>query len=334
MKNLLKKLTEINGPAGGEGKIRKIIRQEINDLADEIKEDKMGNLIAFKEGKSSDHSIMLAAHMDEIGLIATHLDEDGFIRFSSIGGMSPYTLLGKRVIFNNDIPGVVDKEDKLDKISKLKHSKMYIDIGAKSRNEAQEKVSIGDTACYDSKFRDLGDRVIGKALDDRAGCAVLIETLREMETPVYDTCFVFTVQEEVGLRGAKVSAYGIEPDVGIVVDLTLTGDRPEAKRMSVSLGKGPAIKIKDRSVLVNRELKDLMIETAKEEDITYQLEVLTRGGTDTGSIQLTKEGVIAGAVSIPGRYIHSPSEMIDINDLKQAKKLIFKLVNKKMKKLI
>lgn len=326
MKQLVKQLVEAYGPAGDETEIRNLIKDKIKPAADEVKVDTMGNLIAFKEGSSSQRTVMAAAHMDEIGLIATHIDEDGFIRFSNVGGVSPYNLLGERVVFNGETVGVIDKEGKLDKISKLKHNKMYIDLGTTSREETKEKVTIGDTAVYARRFNDLGERVTAKALDDRAGCALLIKTLQDLETPAYDTYFVFTVQEEVGLRGAKVSAYGIEPDIGIAVDATLTGDMPEAKRMAVSLGEGPAIKVKDKSVLANKKLKDLMVKTAEDNQIPYQLEVLTQGGTDAGSIQLTREGVIAGAISIPTRYVHSPSELVDINDLQAGQKLISNLL--------
>ncbi len=333
MKQLIKQLVKAYGPAGDESEIRSLIKEKIKPAVDELKVDTMGNLIAFKKGTSSEQTVMLAAHMDEIGLIATHIDEDGFIRFSNVGGVSPYNLLGERVIFNGETIGVIDKEGQLDKISKLKHDKMYIDIGTSSQEETEKKVTIGDTAVYYRGFNDLGERITAKSLDDRVGCAALIKTLQMIEKPAYDTYFVFTVQEEVGIRGAKVSAYGIEPDIGIAVDVTLTGDMPEAKRMAVSLGEGAAIKVKDSSVLVNKKLKDLMVATAEDNQIPYQLEVLTRGGTDAGSIQLTREGVIAGAISIPARYVHSPSEMIDMNDLQYVRKLTSKLLTDQIKKL-
>ncbi|AGB41317.1 peptidase family protein [Halobacteroides halobius DSM 5150] len=326
MKELVKKLVETYGPAGDEEEISRVIQTEIEDYVDQISKDPMGNLIALKKGQSADKKVMLAAHMDEIGLIATHIDDDGFIRFSNVGGVSPHTLIGERVLFNGETVGVVDKEGKLEKISDLKNSKMYIDIGASSKEEAKKKVKIGDTASYYRNLNDLGDRITAKSLDDRTGCAVLIKTLKELDQPTYDTYFVFTVQEEVGTRGSKVSAYGINPDLGIAVDVTLTGDMPEAKRMAVSLGAGPAIKVKDATVLANPQVKEMMVKLAKKNEIPYQLEVLKRGGTDTGSIQLTRDGVLAGALSIPARHVHSPSEMVDINDLKNSVQLLRKIL--------
>ena len=329
MKNLIKKLVETYGPSGDEEKIREIIKTEIKDSVDQIEIDALGNLIALKKGKK-DKKVMLAAHMDEIGLIANHIDDDGFIRFDRVGGISPYMLLGERVLFNGETPGVIDKEGKLDDIKKLNYDKLYIDIGVQDKEEAQEKVKLGDTASYYREFQDLGDRVTAKSLDDRIGCVALIETLKAIEEPIYDTYFVFTTQEEVGTRGSKVAAYNIEPDLGLAVDVTLTGDMPEAKRMAVSLGAGPAIKVKDRSVLVAPQVKNLLIDLAEDKEIPYQLEVLKFGGTDAGSMQLTKDGVLAGAVSIPCRYVHSPSEMVDVNDVENSVQLLTDLLNNKI----
>jgi endoglucanase len=327
MKELIKELVEAYGPSGHEDRIREIIKAKIEDKADELRTDSLGNLIALKKGKDSSKRIMLAAHMDEIGLIATHIDDDGFIRFSNVGGLSPYMLLGARVLFNGETIGVIDKEGKLDDISKLKHEKLYADIGATNKEEAAAKVKVGDTASYYRQMDDLGDKLVSKAMDDRIGCVVLLETLNRLESiPTYDTYFVFTVQEEVGLRGAKTSSFGINPDLGIAVDVTLTGDMPEARRMEVGLGKGPAIKIKDSSVLAHPQVKNLMIDIAEENNIPYQLEVLVSGGTDAGAIHLTREGIPSGALSIPCRYVHSPSEMVDINDVDNSIKLLTQLL--------
>ena len=329
MKNLIKKLVETYGPSGDEEQIRKIIKEEIKTEVDNIETDALGNLIAVKKGKK-DKKVMLAAHMDEIGLIANHIDEDGFIRFDRVGGISPYMLLGARVLFNGETPGVIDKEGQLDDIKKLDYDKLYIDIGASDKEEAEEKITLGDTASYSREFQDLGTRVTAKSLDDRIGCVTLIETLKEIETPVYDTYFVFTTQEEVGTRGSKVAAYNIEPDLGLAIDVTLTGDMPEAKRMSVSLGEGPAIKVKDRSVLADPKVKNLLIDLAEENELPYQLEVLKYGGTDAGSMQLTKDGVLAGAVSLPCRYVHSPSEMVDVDDVENSVQLLAALLDKEI----
>ncbi|KYO64522.1 M42 family metallopeptidase [Thermovenabulum gondwanense] len=323
MKDLLKNLTESYGPSGNEEKIRNVIKELVEPYSDEIKIDAMGNLIVRKKGPGK--KLMFAAHMDEIGLIVTNIDEKGFIRFSNIGGVSPYVLLGERVIFENGTVGVIGVE-KLEDIKELKMKKLFIDIGASSKEEAMEKVKIGDMATYYRECTFLGKSISAKSLDDRAGCAVLIKALKEVKNPKYDLYFVFTTQEEVGTRGARTSAYAIEPDLAIAVDVTLCGDTPEGEKMAVELGKGPAVKIKDMSVLSHPEVKQLLIDTAEKNKIPYQKEVLDMGGTDAGAIHLTKEGVPSGGIAIPTRYVHTPSEMVNLDDLENTVKLILALI--------
>jgi len=330
LKELLKKLLEAYGPSGNEGPVREILRKEVEGFADEVKVDALGNLIVVRKAAGAGPRVLLAAHMDEIGVIATHIDEKGFVRFSNIGGVSPYVLLGERVVFENGTVGTFGTE-KLDDIKDLKLGKMFIDIGATDEKSAKEKVSVGDIAGFQRDARvDGGGRIIAKSLDDRSGCAVLVQVLKELKgrdipNQVY---VVFSVQEELGTRGAKTAAYGVNPDIGIAVDVTGTGDTPEAHPMAVSLGKGPAIKVKDSSVIAHPRVRQLMVETAKEKGIPYQLEVLEHGGTDTGPIHLTREGVPSGAISIPTRYLHTPSEMADIDDIENAVKLIVALLEK------
>ncbi|NMB11224.1 MAG: M42 family metallopeptidase [Firmicutes bacterium] len=321
MQDLIKRLVELYGPTGREEQVAQYISDVMEPLVDQIHTDAMGNLIAIKRGPADAKKIMLAAHMDEIGVIITDIDDDGFLRFSNIGGVSPFTLIGQRVRFADGTIGVFGQE-KLDEIKDLKFSKMFIDIGATSRQEAETKVNIGDAGVYHREFTLQGQRVIAKSLDNRIGCAVLIETARRLQTSPHEIYFVFTSQEEVGLRGARTAAYSIDPDYGIAVDVTGTGDTPEAPRMAVSLGKGAAIKVKDRSVITHPKVKDLLVNTAKAKGISYQMEVLERGGTDAGSIHLTRSGVPTGAVSIPSRYIHTPSEMVDLGDVDDCVKLL------------
>jgi len=211
----------------------------------------------------------------------------------------------------------------------VKLDKMFIDVGATSASDAP--VGIGDAAGFWRDFCDLGDRIISKAMDDRIGCVVLIETLKQLKKTVDDVYFVFTVQEEVGVRGATTSAFGVQPDLAIAVDVTQTGDTPEANRMAVELGKGPAIKVKDAGMLAHPAVKNLLAETAKENKIPYQFEVLVGGTTDAMAMQTSREGVPAGCLSIPTRYIHSPSEMIDFNDLQNAVKLLVAVLSKASK---
>jgi endoglucanase len=331
LREIIKQLTETYGPSGQEERITDLIKNEIKDDVDEIEIDNMGNLIALKKGNSN-KKFMLAAHMDQVGLIVTHIDEDGFIRFSNVGGVSPYILLGERIIFANGVEGTIGKE-KLESIKDLKFSKMYIDIGLESDEEVREKIEIGDVAIYKRECSDLDKRLLAPALDDRIGCAILISTIKNLSEVENDTYFVFTVQEEVGIRGSQTSAFKINPDLGIAVDLTATGDTPESRTMSVSLGEGPAIKVKDRSVITHPKVKDLLIKVAKREGIPYQFEVLEFGGTDAGSIHLTREGVPTGVLSIPARYIHTPGEMVDYSDVENGVKLLSGVLQENLKNI-
>lgn len=319
MKELLKKLSETYGPSGREEQIGRVIRDEIKDHVDEIYTDQLGNLYAVKKGSGA--KIMLAAHMDEIGMIITFIDEKGFLRFSNVGGLNPHVLLGQRVVFANGTVGTIGME-KLDDIKKLALDKLFIDIGAKNKEEAKQKVSIGDIATYHREGVVAGNRFIGKAMDNRAGCAVLIKAIQELGQTDNEIYAVFTAQEEVGLRGSRTSAYRINPDIGLAVDVTLVGDTPEAPTMDVSLGGGPAVKVKDASVICHPRLKETLTETAESLGIPYQLEVLLAGGTDAGAIHLTKEGIPAGVISVPCRYVHTPGEMVDLDDLNSAVKLL------------
>ncbi|MFT9493770.1 M42 family metallopeptidase [Anaerosolibacter sp.] len=321
--SLLKKLVESYGPSGSEEKIRDIIMDEIKDYADEMKIDRMGNLIAVKKGPGK--RIMIAAHMDEIGVIATSVDDNGFIRFSNVGGVSPFTALYQRVIFSDGTIGVVSMEH-LDEMKDLKLNKMFIDIGTKSKEETLKKIDIGDVGCFYNTLTQDDDRLIAKAMDDRIGCFIAIEALKAVKDSPNELYFVFTVQEEVGIRGAKTAAYGIDPDMGIAVDVTLTGDTPKARTMDVKIGDGPAIKIRDNSMLTHPAVKILMIDTAKANNIPYQLEVLEFGGTDSGAIHLTRSGVPSGVISIPCRYVHSPSEMVSEKDVEHSIILLTKVL--------
>ncbi len=320
MKELIKKLTEAYGPSGREEQIREIIRAEVEALADEIRVDTMGNLIVLKKGSGEGKKVMLAAHMDEIGLIISHVDEDGFLRAQGIGGVDPITMSGGRVQFADGSIGVIAPEKRPEFRKSPELAKLYVDVGAASKAEAADR--LGQVVGFVRPFTDMGQRVVSKAMDDRIGCAVLVETLRRLGRSPHDLYFVFTVQEEVGLRGAQTGAFGVEPDIGIAVDVTLAADTPEAFKMAMALGKGPCIKVKDGRMLSHPGLKNLLIETAEVNEIPYQLEVLAWGSTDAAAIQLSRGGVPAGCVSIACRYVHSPSEMVDIDDVENAVKLL------------
>jgi endoglucanase len=323
MKSLIQKIISTPGPSGYEKKIREIIQAEVEDYADEIRVDALGNLIIRKG--SGDKKFMLAAHMDEIGVIVTHVDDDGFVRFTNIGGVYPRYCLSGKVRFLNGTIGIIGSEDGNSAYSVPPLTKMYIDVGATSQKNCP--VRVGDVAAFERPYTDLGNRLVSKALDDRIGVAVMIETLRLLVDSPYQLYFVFTAQEEVGVRGATTAAYSINPDLGLALDVTSTGDTPKGITMAVSLGKGPAIKVKDSGMIVDPRVVNWMVKTAEAAKIPYQLEVLESGGTDARSIQLTRAGVPAGCLSIPCRYVHSPSEMVDLNDVENAVKLLLQLVS-------
>lgn len=330
-KELTKKLTEAYGPSGYEQSIRELIRDEIKGLADEVRVDALGNLIVRKKGTGPTprKKVMLAAHMDEIGVMVTHIDEKGFARFAPIGGVRPPTLIGHRCRFANGVIGVFGFEKKDATWNEVKMDRLFIDIGATNPSDAP--VGVGDAAGFWRDFTDLGDRIVSKAMDDRIGCVVLIETMKQLKKSPHDVYFVFTVQEEVGLRGAGTSAYGVQPDLALAVDVTDTGDTPESTWMAVSLGKGPAVKVKDGGMLAHPAVKQLLVDAAKEAKIPYQLEVLLGGTTDAMAMQTTREGVPAGCLSIPTRYLHTPSEMVDFSDVQNAVKLLVNVLGKPIK---
>lgn len=327
MKKLLQTLTETFGPSGYEDEVRKIVRSEVESLADEIRVDTLGNLIVRKrptKAAQDARKIMIAAHMDEIGVIASHVDENGFIRFAPIGGVFRRYVLGGRVRFLNGTPGIIGY-DRLDNVNELPTlDKVYIDVGATSPRDCP--IKVGDVAAFDRQFSDLGDRLAAKSMDDRVGVLVAIETLRALKSTSFDVYFVFTTQEEVGVRGATTSAYGVDPDLGIALDVTPSGDTPNALRMEMTLGKGPCIKIQDVGMIADSRVVQWMIRTAEKNKIPYQREVLLIGGTDARAIQLTRAGVPAGCLSIPVRYVHSPSEMVDYSDVQNTVKLLSALL--------
>jgi len=327
MKELIKRITEEYGPSGREGKIAEIIEKEIAPFVDEVKLDKLGSLIALKKGSGA--RVMLAAHMDEIGLIVTHIDKEGFLRFDVVGGVAAFRLTGLRVMFGNGLVGVIGAE-KGDPAS-AGIDKLFIDIGAISKEDAESRVSIGDFAVFRQDFVDLGKRAIAKAMDDRIGCVVLIETAKRLKSSPNEIHFVFTVQEEVGLRGATASAYAVDPDIGIALDVTRTGDLPESVTMDVSLGKGPAIKVKDSGIISSPKVKDLLVRIAKNLNIQYQLEILLGGATDASSIEKARGGVPSGVISIPTRHLHTPSEMVDIDDVEDCVRLLTSTLEKDLR---
>jgi len=323
MKKLLKQLTETFGPSGYEDNVRKLVQAEVEPLADEVKVDALGGLIARKRpAKQSKDAkkVMIAAHMDEIGLMVSHVDDNGFVRFSPLGGVFGKYVHGGRVRFLNGAQGVVgyDRFEKVHEAPPLE--KVYIDVGATSKQDCP--VKVGDVAAFDRPFIEMGNRLVAKSMDDRVGVLVAIETLRILKSTPHDVYFVFTTQEEVGVRGARTSAFGIDPDVGIALDVTGAADTPNAFKMEMALGRGPCIKIKDSGAISDPRVVQWMIRAAEKNKIPYQREVLLFGGTDAQGIQLARAGVPAGCLSIPTRYVHSPSEMVDFEDVQNSIKLL------------
>ena len=326
MKDIIKKLTEAYGPSGYEASIRQLIREEVRGYADEIRTDPLGSLIVLKRG-SGGKKVMLAAHMDEIGVMVTHIDDQGFCRFAPIGGVYPLTLLGGRVVFSSGVQGVIGMERKHFEMGKTPPlTQFFVDVGATDKKSCP--VKVGDAAGFVRPFEDKGDRLIAKTMDDRIGCAILVETLRQLRRCSHEVYFVFTVQEEATLAGARTSAFGINPDMALAVDVTGTGDTPESNHMAVSLGEGPAIKVKDAGMVAHSGVKELMVRRAEGARLPYQLEVLTGGTTDAMAIQMVREGVPSGCLSVPCRYVHSPSEMVDYRDVQNSVKLLLAILSK------
>ncbi len=333
--SLLTRICEAPGAPGFEKAIRELVLKELKGLVDSVRVDNMGNVVALKKGKSSKKKSMAAAHMDEIGFIVTHVDDDGFIRFNPLGGFDPKTLTSQRVIVHGkkDVVGVMGCKpihimSPEERTKNMKLSDYFIDLGM-SQKEVLKLVSVGDPITRRSELLELGSCVNVKSLDNRVSVFVLLETLRAIKKsrrkPGYDFYAVFTVQEEVGIRGANVSALDIQPDFGFGLDTTIAFDTPgsQPQERCTSLGKGAAIKIMDSSTICDYRMVAYMKKTADAKKIKWQPEILAAGGTDTAGLQrMTPGGSIAGAISIPTRHIHQSIEMSDKKDIENCIKLL------------
>lgn len=319
MYNTLKQITLVHGVSGHEHNVANTLKEMIAPYCDESYVDALGNLIAVKYGNGENRKkVLLCGHMDEIGFIVNFVEDSGFIRVAPIGGINWVACAFGEVVSDKGVHGVLVPNSGT-KASDFAPDLFYIDIGVDNKKAAERKVKIGDTFVLKSNLTKLNsNRVVGRPLDDRAGCGIVLEIVKRIaaEPVADDVYYVFSVQEEVGCRGSKTAAFAIEPDVSLTFDVTGTGDTSGAKPMAVKLGGGAAIKIKDMSVICDSEIVDNLSRIAKEKGIKAQLEILAYGGTDTSSIQMTASGCQAGAISIPSRYIHSGVEMIDMNDYK------------------
>lgn len=308
------------GPSGRESHVREAIATLARPLVDSITTDTMGNLICHKKGNA--RKILAAAHMDSIGVVATYIDNDGFIRFSPVGGLFKGDLINIQVRFANGTRGVISYEEKTP-FKELALENLFIDIGAGSKENAETMVCVGDFAVYEAPSFEQGDVICGPYIDNRIGCVALLLAMEQLVSTDNDLYFVFTTQEEVGVRGIGPAAYAIRPDYGIAVDVTDTGDLPEQKyAMAVKMGKGPAIKLMDNSVMCSTVVTQALEHAAEELAIPVQQEILRFGGTDTGALQRSRGGVPSGAISIGTRYIHSPSEMCSVSDVERAAALL------------
>ena len=318
--DLIQTLTAAHGPSGNEGGVREVIARLAAPYAQEITTDTLGNLIVHKPGQGP--KVMLCAHMDSIGFIVTHVEEEGFLRVGKLGGVAPVEALYTPVRFQNGVRGVFVKEEKAEDKG-LKLDACYVDIGAKSREEALSMVQVGDTAVYDSPTFCNGDKVVSPYLDNRIACAILLKVLESLKETPNDLSLVFTAQEEVGLRGARTAAWSIAPDWALAVDVTDVDDTPGTERCgTVQLGKGAAVKVMDSSVICHPQVVQTLERLAKEQNIPVQRDIMRAGGTDAGAVQAARLGVLTGGVSVPCRYIHTPVEMASLEDTQRCVQLL------------
>ncbi len=339
----LEKLSNACGVTGREEQVRNLIVQLLTPYVDQIEVDKLENVIATKKGKANKPKIMLAAHMDEVGLMVKTITNDGFLQFAKMGGIDDRILPAQKVVVctkKGEFPGVIgskpphiQKEEERKKI--ITYDDLFIDIGAENKEDAINLgVSIGDPVAFDIKYVKLrNEAAIGKALDNRAGCVTMVETLKLLKQTDCTVCAVGTVQEEVGLRGAPAAAFGVDPDLALTLDVTIAGDVPGVREFdtSVKMGKGPTLTISDSGLITHPKVLRWLIDTAEEEKIPYQIESGLPGSTDSARISLTRQGIPCGNISIPTRYIHSPLSMLSLKDIENSAKLTAAAIQKATK---
>lgn len=327
LKNL-KELCLINGISGDEDFVRAYIINEIKDFA-EYEIDSLGNLIVFKKGhETPKNKVMVSAHMDEVGMIVNFINSDGTLKISSVGGVDPRVVFGRQVtVGDNSIIGVIGAKavhnlSGEERKTAVTFDKMYVDIGCENKEQAEKLVSLGDSVCFSSDYIEFGDNFIkAKAIDDRAGCAIMINLIKQELK--YDTYFTFVVQEEIGLRGARCAAYSVNPDYAIVLESTTAADIPSASGADrvCQLGNGPVVSYMDNSTIYNKELYKLAFEVSREINIPCQTKTKVAGGNDAGAIHISRQGVKTIAISVPTRYLHTPSCVIKKEDFENSYKL-------------
>ena len=326
---LLKRLTEASGVSGNEKEVRNLIIEEIKDHVDQVKIDRIGNVIAYKKGKKLSEKLMVTAHMDEVGLIVTDIDDMGLIKFATVGGIDKRILVSKRVLIGEDkVLGVIgakpihlQKNDEWQNALEL--DQLYIDIGASNKKMAEEIINIGDYIQFDRKYVEFGKNLVkAKALDNRVGCSLSIELIKEIKDVEFYG--VFTVMEEIGLRGAGPAAYQVDPDISIILEGTLCYDIPKLDEHLIPtyLNKGPAISLIDRTSLYDIDFRKKIVKIAENNKIPYQYRKTSMGGNDSGPIHTSKEGCITATISVPCRNIHSPTSVLSKNDYENTYKLL------------
>jgi putative aminopeptidase FrvX len=335
---LLAALSNAFGPSGSEGEVREILKKELEECADEVKVDKLGNVFFFHHGSEKYPKVMLTAHMDEVAFIVTFIENDGFLRFRTLGGITSRLMLGQLIhlqggerrlkgIIGTKPPHLMTEEEQK-KIEQVED--MFIDVGAGSLEDAERKgATIGTLGVFDIEFTELGGGYLrGKAFDDRAGCTVLVEVFKTLKDSPYNVIAVGTVQEEVGLRGARTAAWQINPDYSLALEGTFAADVPGSRpdRMSAKLNGGPVVTIVDRATITHPTILNTLIKLGKEKSIPFQFKKVPTGGTDAGAIHLTKAGVPSGTVAVPCRYIHGPASIMHIDDLQNTTVLVKEFV--------
>ena len=322
MLELLKKVLKPVAPSGLEEPVAAVIREEVAPYVDSIETDALGNLICVKNGtEANPEKIMLSAHMDHIGYIVTGIEKEGFLRVTNVGGISPTMSLTRHVSFPNGVQGVVVSEVSKDTAMK----DLFVDIGAQDKADAETMVQIGDVCVYANDCFQLGaNRVASPAMDDRAACALLIRFLQTVGATKQTIIAVFSVQEEVGCRGAKVASFAKAPDKGIAIDVTAWGDTPGTKQPDIKLGEGIAVKVMDHGSISNPDLREALLAAGAQAGVKTQREVLPFGGTDASAMQTSRGGIPVCTLSIPCRYVHSACEVVDLRDVEGGVALLMK----------
>lgn len=322
--HFIEKYTQVFGISGNERQVSDMLIEDIREYADEIVRDAMGNLIVIKRGSGREKKrIMCAAHMDEIGLCVVKIMDNGLLRVKRVGGVSALCAFMNRVRFENGTTGTVGAFEKIEELKPSDVNKLYIDIGAMSKEEAEKYVSVGDCAVFCGEYVSLaGKNVMSKAFDDRIACYIQAEALKRMDTPYHDVYFVFTVQEEVGLFGSTTASETVRPDLGIAVDITGSFDVPGEEHGNPVLGKGAAVKINDSSVICDAKMTEKLTAYAAEHGIAFQRDALAAGGTDAGAMNKSGGGVKVLGISIPTRYGHSPNSIVNLDDVEACIELL------------